>query len=119
FRELVMRAIEDNFVNMGYSAGRSRDESRKLAAKYKNITTRAETLDALEDSYDYGDMVLAGLSDQNATEIVTGVRGVRTTRLGATLQAFEDTMDHYGSLVVYLRLNGIESPDMAEEAEDK
>ena len=118
FRDLVMRAIEDNYTNMGYVAGKSREESEKFAQTYENITTRAGMLDALEDSYDYGDMVLADLSDQNTSDIVTGVGGERTTRVGAALQAFEDTMDHYGNLVVYLRLNGIVPPDLAEDVGD-
>ena len=113
FRELVMHAIEDNYTHMGYVAGKSREESEKLAAKYKNITTRAEMLDALEDGYAYGDMMLATLNDQNGAEVVTAMRGQKTTRAGAALQAFEDTMDHYGNLVVYLRLNGIVPPETA------
>ena len=113
FRELVMHAIEDNYTHMGYAAGKNREESEKLAAKYKNARTRTEILDALENSYGYGTMVLADLNDQNATDIVTAMRGERTTRVGAVLQAFEDTMDHYGNLVVYLRLNGIVPPDTA------
>jgi uncharacterized damage-inducible protein DinB len=113
FRELVMHAIEDNFTHMGYVAGKSREESDKLAAKYKDIKTRAEMLDALEDGYNYGDMVLSEMNDQNAGDLVTAMRGHKTTRAGAALQAFEDTMDHYGNLVVYLRLNGVVPPETA------
>jgi uncharacterized damage-inducible protein DinB len=118
FRELVMQAIADNFTNMGYLAGKSCDESKQLVAQYKNVTTRAETLDALEDSYDYGEMVLEGLTDQNATDTVTAMCGERTTRLGAALRAFDDAMEHYGSLSMYLRLNGLVPPD-AEDEEDR
>jgi hypothetical protein len=118
FRELVMRAIEDNFTNMGYVAGKGREESEKLAAKYKNVRTRPEILDALEDSDDYGDMVLENLNDQNATDAVTAVDGEHTTRVGAVLQAFEDTTDYCGNLVIYLRLNGIVPADAEEDAED-
>jgi pyruvate-formate lyase-activating enzyme len=60
-------------------------------------------------------MVLAELNDQNASDMVTGTGGERTTRVGAALQAFQDTMDHYGNLAVYLRLNGIVPPDMADD----
>jgi len=113
FRELVMHAIEDNYTHMGYVAGKSREESEKLAGKYKGITTRAEMLDALEDGYNYGDMMLAQMNDQNAAEVVAAMRGQKTTRAGAALQAFEDTMDHYGNAVIYLRLNGIVPPETA------
>jgi mono/diheme cytochrome c family protein/uncharacterized damage-inducible protein DinB len=118
FRELVMQAITDNFANMGYVAGRSCDESKQLADQYKNVTTRAETLDALEDSYDYGEMVLEGLTDQNAADTVTAMCGERTTRLDAALRAFDDVMEHYGNLSMYLRLNGLVPPD-AEDEEDQ
>lgn len=113
FRELVMHAIEDNYTHMGFVAGKSREESEKLAAKYKDIRTRAEILDALTESYAYGNTVLAELNNRNAADVVPAMRGEQTTRVGAALQAFEDTMDHYGNLVVYLRLNGIVPPDTA------
>jgi uncharacterized damage-inducible protein DinB len=119
FRELVMHAIEDNYTHMGYVAGKSREESEKLAAKYKNVTTRAEMMDALEDGYNYGDMMLAQMNDQNASEVVAAMRGQKTTRAGAALQAFEDTMDHYGNLVVYLRLNGIVPPETANRGKPR
>jgi len=119
FRELVMHAIEDNFTHMGYVAGQSREESERLAGKYKNITTREEMLDALEDGYNYGDMVLSEMNDQNAAQVVTAMRGERTTRAGAALQAFEDTMDHYGNLVIYLRLNGIVPPETANRGKPR
>ena len=115
FRETVMQAIDDNFTNMGNVAGKSCDESKQLAGQYKNVNTRAETLDALEDSYDYGDMVLEDLTDQNAADPVTAVCAERTTRLGAALRAFDDAMDHYGNLSIYLRLNGIVPPDDRDE----
>ena len=119
FRELVMHAIEDNFTHMGYVAGKTREDSEKLAAKYKSVTTRAEILDALEDGYNYGDMVLATLNDQNAADLVTAMRGQKATRAGAALQSFEDTMDHYGNLVVYLRLNGIVPPETANRGKPR
>jgi uncharacterized damage-inducible protein DinB len=111
FREMVLHLISDNFTHLGYAAGKSKEDSDKLAEKYKNIRTRAEMLAALRDSYDYGDKVLAGLNDQNAMDKVTAMRGEHTNRVGAVLEAFEDQMDHYGNFVVYLRLNGIVPPD--------
>jgi hypothetical protein len=119
FRELVISTIEDNFIDMGYVGGRSREESEKLAANYKTVTARTEILDALEDSYNYGDMILENLTDQNATDIAEAIPGERTTRARAVLQAFEDLMEHYGNLVIYLGLNGITSPDVSETVEDE
>jgi uncharacterized damage-inducible protein DinB len=111
FREMVLHLISDNFSHLGYVAGKSKEDSDKLAEKYKNVRTRAEMLAALRDSYDYGDKVLADLNDQNAMDKVTAMRGEHTNRVGAVLEAFEDQMDHYGNFVVYLRLNGIVPPE--------
>ena len=113
FREMVLHLISDNFSHLGYAAGKSKEDSDKLAEKYMKIRTRAEMLAALGDSYDYGDKVLAGLNDQNYMDKVTAMRGEHTNRVGAVLEAFEDQMDHYGNFVVYLRLNGIVPPDTA------
>ena len=108
---MVVHLISDNFTHLGSVAGKSKEDSDRLAEKYKNIKTRPEFLAALKDSYDYGDKVLADLNDQNAMDKVTAMRGEHTNRVGAVLEAFEDQMDHYGNLVVYLRLNGIVPPD--------
>jgi len=111
FREMVIHLVSDNFTHLGYAAGKSKEDSDKLAEKYKNIKTRSEFLAALNDSYDYGDKVLAGLNDQNAMDKVVAMRGEHTNRVGAVLEAFEDEMDHYGNFVVYLRLNGVVPPE--------
>ena len=114
FRELVVHLISDNFSHLGYVSGKSKEDSDKLADKYKNVRTRAEMVAALNDSYDYGDKVLAGLTDENAMDKVTAMRGEHTNRVGAVLEAFEDQMDHYGNLVVYLRLNGVVPPETSD-----
>ena len=110
FREMLMHMVTDTYTHIGYAGGVSREESEKLTEKYKNLKTRAEFLQALGESYDYGDKILADLNDQNATEMVSAMRGERMTRVAAALDAFNDIVDHYGNLVVYLRLNGIVPP---------
>jgi len=117
FREMVLHLISDNYTHLGYAAGISKEDSDKLAAKYKDLRTRAELLAGLRDSYDYGEKVLADLNDQNAMDKVTAMRGEHTNRVGAVLEAFEDQMDHYGNFVVYLRLNGIVPPETANRDE--
>ena len=115
FLQLVMQAIEANYTNMGYVAGKKQEETESLAAKYKNLRGRTAILDALEDSYDYGDMILASMNDQNTADTVTAKRGDRTTRFDAALQAFEDNIGQYGTLVVYLQLNGVVPPEATED----
>lgn len=115
FRELVEHMVSDIYTHMGYVAGKSKEQSDKIVAeKFPELKTRDQFLKALNEAYDYGDQVLAGLNDQNALETVTAMRGAHVTRVEAALQAFEDQMDHYGNFVVYLRINGIVPPDTAE-----
>ncbi len=59
------------------------------------------------------------MTDQNAMDMVREMRGERQTRVEAALIAFEDAMDHYGNLVVYLRMNGIVPPDTANAAQER
>lgn len=120
FREMVAHMISDSYSHIGYVAGMSRAESEKLTKKYDGIKTKAEFLKAMGESYDYGDKILSTITDKNAMDMVSGMRSEKMTRVEAALVAFEDQMDHYGNLVVYLRLNGVVPPDTANaDAERK
>lgn len=115
FREMVEHVIGDTYTHAGYVMGKSRTESEKIGEEHsKGIKTRAEYLKALGEAYDFGDKMLAGITDDNAMDTVTAMRGSKTTRVEAALQLFEDEMDHYGNFVVYLRMNGIVPPDTAD-----
>ena len=115
FREMVEHLIGDIYSHAGYVMGKSRAESEKIAEQNtKGIKTRAEYLKAMGEAFDYGDKMLAGITDENAMDTVTAMRGAKTTRVEAALQLFEDEMDHYGNFVVYLRLNGVVPPDTTE-----
>jgi uncharacterized damage-inducible protein DinB len=75
-----------------------------------NAKTKAELLKYLRDSFDYGDHVLATINAQNALDRVEGPYAAPNTRLGIAVAAVWHVTDHYGQLVVYLRLNGIVPP---------
>jgi uncharacterized damage-inducible protein DinB len=113
FREMALHLVTDGYSHMGYVAGKSREDSEKLTAKYSGLKMPDEILKALGEAYDYGDKILSDLTDQNAMDMVSGMRQERMTRVEAALVAFEDQMDHYGNMVVYLRINGIVPPDTA------
>ena len=75
-----------------------------------NLRTKAEIVKALTESYDYGTKALAGLNDRTALEMVPMMGNRQGPRWSAALMNIVDNMDHYGNLVVYLRLNGIVPP---------
>ena len=72
--------------------------------------TKAELLQYLRDSFEYGDKVLATITAQNAVDRVEGPYAGPNTKLGMAMAALWHVTDHFGQLVVYLRLNGIVPP---------
>jgi hypothetical protein len=72
--------------------------------------TKAELLNYLRDSFDYGNKVLATVNAQNAMDRVAGRYGGPNTKLGMAVIAVWHVADHYGQIVYYVRLNGIVPP---------
>ena len=72
--------------------------------------SKAELMRYLRESFDYAQRVLRTMTSANALEPVSGSYGGPSTRLGTTTLAVWHASDHYGQLVVYLRLNGIVPP---------
>lgn len=73
-------------------------------------STKAELIQYLRDSFDYGNRVLATITDQNSLARVDGRYAGPNTRLGIAVTAVWHITDHYGQLVEYLRMNGIVPP---------
>jgi uncharacterized damage-inducible protein DinB len=72
--------------------------------------TKAELTAYLRESFAYAHRVLATMTSANALEPVQGPYGGPSTRLGIATLAVWHASDHYGQLVVYLRMNGIVPP---------
>jgi uncharacterized damage-inducible protein DinB len=69
--------------------------------------TKAELVKYLRDSFEYGNKVLATITEKNALE---RVEGRPNTKLGNAVVAVWHIADHYGQLVSYVRMNGIVPP---------
>jgi hypothetical protein len=72
--------------------------------------TKAELVQYLKESYEYGDKVLATINDKNAQDRAAGRYAGPNTKLGLAAISVGHLSEHYGQLVVYLRLNGIVPP---------
>ena len=72
--------------------------------------TKTELMAYLRESFAYAQGVLGMMTQANALEPVSGPYGGDSTRVGITTLAVWHASDHYGQLVVYLRLNGIVPP---------
>jgi hypothetical protein len=73
-------------------------------------TTKAELTQYLRESFTYAIGVLRTMTPANALDRVEGEYGGPSTRLGIAALSIWHASDHYGQLVVYLRMNGIIPP---------
>jgi uncharacterized damage-inducible protein DinB len=71
----------------------------------EKLTTKADIVQALKDSFKLAHALVDGMTADNA--FVTTTHG---TRAGMASFGLAHMMDHYGQLVVYLRMNGIVPP---------
>ena len=106
FRDNVIHLVAENYLFFGRVAGEN------LGNPAQNLKSRDELIKALRESYDYGAKIWAGLTEEKALEMIE-VRGQKVQRWSAILGAIQDNMNHYGNLVVYVRLNGIVPPRSA------
>ena len=103
FRDNVIHLVAENYLFFGRVAGEN------LGNPAQNLKSRDELVKALRESYDYGAKVWAGLTEEKALEMIE-VRGQKVQRWSAILGAIQDNMNHYGNLVIYIRLNGLVPP---------
>jgi uncharacterized damage-inducible protein DinB len=83
-------------------------EKDKDFAAIEKLTTKAEALQALKDSFAAAGKAAATITPQNAFEGLGPKKA--GTRAGLASAITWHTMDHYGQLVVYARMNGIVPP---------
>ena len=72
--------------------------------------TKTELMAYLRESFKYAGDVLKQMTPENALEAAGGPYGGQSTRLGLTTLAVWHASDHYGQIVIYLRMNGIVPP---------
>ncbi len=76
-----------------------------------SITTKADILKYLKDSFEYVHKALAAINEKNATGTVKSPFGEGSvSRLGLAMSVSSHGFDHYGQMVEYLRMNGIIPP---------
>ena len=76
-----------------------------------NVTSKADILKFLNDSFAYLHKALATLDENNLLVQVQSPFGPnKITRLALTNIALSHPFDHYGQMAVYLRMNGIVPP---------
>jgi uncharacterized damage-inducible protein DinB len=76
----------------------------------ESLKTKDELLKALRDSYKFAHAAVASITPQNAFLSVQGPEAFKATRTSMAAFAMAHSMDHYGQMVEYLRMNGIIPP---------
>jgi uncharacterized damage-inducible protein DinB len=76
-----------------------------------SITSKADVIKYLKDSFEYVHKALATVNESNLTATVRSPFGEGSvSRLGLAMAVTSHAFDHYGQMVVYLRMNGIVPP---------
>jgi uncharacterized damage-inducible protein DinB len=76
-----------------------------------SITSKEDILKYLKDSFEYVHKAIATINENNIVQTVRSPFGEgKVSRLGLAADVAAHGFDHYGQMVVYLRMNGIVPP---------
>jgi uncharacterized damage-inducible protein DinB len=105
FADQVVHITGSNYAFVsGFGVPGAMDES-----KLKALKSKAEILAAWNDSVAYVQKAFATLTPENAF-VMVGSGELKGTRAGLASFCLAHTMDHYGQMVEYLRMNNIVPP---------
>jgi uncharacterized damage-inducible protein DinB len=85
-------------------------------AKLKALKSKDELVQALKDSFAFAQKGADTMTPQNAFATV-GSGKMQMTRAGWATFCLAHSMDHYGQMVEYLRMNGIVPPASQKQAQ--
>jgi uncharacterized damage-inducible protein DinB len=112
FAQLIGHVIFGNF----YFCAQAKGEQPQFGQNYEKMTEKAALVKALNESLTYCDEVYGSTTDANFNQLVkaTAPNGGRETGRGSLL-VFNTAHnnEHYGNIVVYLRLKGHVPPSTA------
>jgi uncharacterized damage-inducible protein DinB len=104
FAAQVKHVAEANYYFFGGANFSEADDKAKSEAIEK-LTSKADIVNALKESFEVAHKYIATITQQNAFEMTAhGTRG------GMAAFGIAHFMDHYGQVVEYLRMNGIVPP---------
>lgn len=86
-------------------------EKPPISGDTASLKSKAEIMKFLQDSFAYAHKAFATVTDKNFVEGIPAPSGNgMATRIGLAVLLIGHDRDHYGQLVVYLRMNGIIPP---------
>jgi uncharacterized damage-inducible protein DinB len=120
FGQIIGHLANGNFFFCSQVAG----EKSPATANYEQITDKAALVKALNDSLTYSDGVYAATTDANFTQPLrigpgVGMGPSDTVRGAALMFNIAHNNEHYGNIVVYMRLKGHVPPSTARAWQPK
>jgi uncharacterized damage-inducible protein DinB len=109
FAGQIKHLATDNFEIWAPITGEHPRDDIKDVNGPESIKTKAEILKYLKESFAFGHRVIATLTEKNAIVMVP-FRGSNLSRLDLAFYALTHANEHYGQMVVYLRMCGIVPP---------
>jgi uncharacterized damage-inducible protein DinB len=118
FAQLIGHVVNANW----YFCSQAAREKNPATANYEQMSDKAALVKALNDSLTYCDKVYSGTTDASFTEPVRMAPGVgmgaASTVRGAILTFnTAHNNEHYGNIVLYMRLKGHVPPSTARAAQ--
>ncbi len=107
FAAQVKHLATDNFAIWSPVTGDALRADIKDVNGPENIQTKTQIIQYLKESFALGHKAIATLTEKNAMEMIP-FRGTKLPRLDLVFYALTHDNDHYGQMIVYIRLAGID-----------
>jgi uncharacterized damage-inducible protein DinB len=105
YGQVLAHVADGQYEFCGAAAGKQDEKNIEQTAN-----TKAEIVAALKTAFAYCDSIYAGMTDAKAAEMIPAFGGAKITRLSMLDFNVSHTMEHYGNLVTYLRIEGLVPP---------
>ncbi len=105
YGQLVAHVADGQYEFCGAAASKHDEKGIEQTAK-----TKADIVAALKAAFAYCDAIYAGMTDAKAAEMIPAFGGAKITRLSMLDFNVSHTMEHYGNVVTYLRIEGLVPP---------
>jgi uncharacterized damage-inducible protein DinB len=114
FAGQIMHLATDNILIWSAITGDSVRADIEDVNGPKNIKTKKEIIEYLKNSFSIGRKAISTLTTQNAMEMID-FRWRKLPRLDLAFYALTHANEHYGQMVIYLRMCGIIPPPTVTE----
>jgi uncharacterized damage-inducible protein DinB len=105
YGQVLAHVADGQYEFCGAAASKQDQKNLEQTAK-----TKADIVAALKSAFAYCDAIYAGMTDAKAAEMIPAFGGAKITRLSMLDFNVSHTMEHYGNLVTYMRIQGIVPP---------